>query len=134
MTNYKGRDFLLKLGAWSGGTTVGDCRTHSLQINHEAVDITNKSSNGYRTLLEGAGTKSVTVTFGGVMTNDSGFETFQGYANAGSINAMALGWADGDTLEGSFQVTSFQITGDQNNEQSFTATLESSGSWSLTAA
>ncbi|MBP3958339.1 phage major tail protein, TP901-1 family [Gemmata sp. G18] len=134
MTNYKGRDFLLKNGTWSGGTAIADCRTHSLRINHELVDITNKSSNGYRTLLEGAGVKSVTVTFGGVMTNDTGFETFQGYANAGSINAHALGWADGDTLEGSFQVSSFEITGEYNGEQTFTATLESSGSWTFTGA
>lgn len=134
MTNYAGKDFLLKLGTWSGGTAVADCRTHTLRINHELVDITNKSSARFRTLLEGAGTKSATVTLGGVMTNDAGLETFQGYANAGSINAMALGWADGDTLEGSFQVTSFEITGDHNNEQSFTATLESSGAWTFTAA
>lgn len=134
MTNYKGRDFLLKIGTWSGGTAIADCRTHSLRINHELVDITNKSSNGYRTLLEGAGTKSVTVTFGGIMTNDAGFETFQGYANAGSINAMAMGWADADTLEGSFQVSSFEITGEHNGEQTFTATLESSGSWTFTGA
>ncbi len=134
MTNYAGKDFILKLGTWAAGTTIGDCRTHSLRINHETVDITNKSSNRFRTLLDGAGTKSITLSFGGVMTNDAGFETFQGYANAGSINSMAMGWADSDTLEGSFQVTSFEITGDYNGEQAFTATLESSGAWTFTGA
>lgn len=134
MANYKGRDFVLKNGTWSGGTTIADCREHTLRINHEAVDTTNKSSNGFRTLLEGAGTKSLSITFGGVMTNDAGFETFQGYANAGSINAHAIGWADGDTIEGSFQVTSFEITGSFNNEQAFSATLESSGTWTFTPA
>lgn len=134
MTNYKGRDFVLKTGAWSGGTTVADCRTHSLRFTHEAVEITNKSSNGYRTLLEGAGTKSITVSLGGVISNDASHETLQGYANAGSINAMALGWADGDTLEASFLITSFEVTGDHNGEQQFTATLESSGTWTFTPA
>ena len=134
MANYKGRDFLLKLGAWSGGVTIGDCRTHSLQINHATVDITNKSSNGYRTLLEAAGTKSATISFGGVMTNDAGFETFQGYANGGAINAYAMAWADGDILEGNFQVTDFQIEGAFDGEQSFTATLQSSGPWTFTPA
>lgn len=134
MTNYAGRSFLLKNGTWSGGTSVGDCRTHSLRLNNEMVDITNKSSAGYRTLLASAGTQSIQITFGGVMTNDSGFETFQGYAFAGSINAHAMGWADGDTLEGNFQVTSYEITGEYNGEQTFTATLESSGSWTFTPA
>jgi TP901-1 family phage major tail protein len=134
MTNYKGRDFLLKTGTWSGGVAVAECRTHSLRVGHEMVDITNKSSSGYRTLLEGAGTKSITITLGGVMTNDSGFETFQGYAFAGSINAMAMGWADSDTLEASFLITQFEVTGEFNGEQQFTATLESSGTYTFTGA
>lgn len=134
MTNYKGKDFLLKNGTWSGGTTIADCRTHSLRVNNEPVDITNKSSSNYRTLLEGAGVKSVTISFSGIVSNDSGFETFQGYAWANSINAHAMGWADGDTLEGSFQVTSFEITGEHNGEQAFSATLESSGAYTFSAA
>ena len=134
MANYKGRDFILKLGPWSGGTAVADCRTHTLRINHELVDITNKSSNGFRTLLEGAGTKSISITMGGIMTNDAGYETLQGYCNSGTINAMAMGWADSDTLEGNFQVSSFEIGGEHNGEQTFSVTLESSGSWSLTGA
>jgi TP901-1 family phage major tail protein len=134
MTNYKGRDFILKNGTWSGGTTVADCRTNTLRINHEMVDITNKSSAGYRTILEGAGTKSVTLTLSGNVTNDSGFETLQGYCNAGSINAHAMGWGDGDTLEGSFMASSFEVTGEHNGAQTFSITLESSGTWTFTAA
>jgi TP901-1 family phage major tail protein len=135
MTNYKGRDFLLKLGTWSGGTTIADCRTHTLTVGNEQVEITNKSSNGFRTLLEGAGTKSLRVTFGGLVNDNAAFETFQGYAFANSINAMALGGiGDSDVIEGSFAVESFEITGEFNGEQSFTATLASSGSYVLTAA
>jgi TP901-1 family phage major tail protein len=134
MTDYTGRAFLLKTGAWSGGTEVAECQENTLRINHEAVDITHKGSAGYRTLLEGAGTKSVTLSGGGVMSNVAGFETFQGYANAGSINALAMGWADGDTLEGSFMVTSFEVTGAHNGAQTFSFTAESSGSWTFTAA
>lgn len=134
MTDYKGRDFLLKTGTWSGGTVLADCRTHTLAFNHGTVDITNKSSNGYRTLLESAGTKSLTITFGGLVSNDASFETFQGYANAGGINTYSMGWGDGDTVEGAFQVTAFSIDGAHDGAQEFTATLESSGSWTLTPA
>lgn len=135
MTNYKGKDFLLKLGTWAGGNAIADCRTHTLKIGNEQVEITNKSSNSFRTLLEGAGTKSLGITFGGVVSNDTYFETFQGYAFANSINAMALGGiADSDVIEGSFAVSDFEITGEYNGEQTFTATLMSSGSYSLTAS
>lgn len=134
MTNYKGRDFVLKNGTWSGGTTVGDCKAHTLKVGHEMVDITNKSSAGFRTLLEGAGTKSISITLNGVVTNDAGYETLQGYCLAGSINAHAMGWADGDTLEGSFMATGIELGGEHNGEQTFSITLESSGSWTFTAA
>ncbi|WP_020474567.1 phage tail tube protein, partial [Zavarzinella formosa] len=72
MTNYAGSAFLLKTGTWSGGTAIADCKTHSFKLNNEQVDITNKSSGGYRTLLAAAGTKSIEITFGGVMTSDTG--------------------------------------------------------------
>ncbi|MCE9566369.1 MAG: phage tail protein [Planctomycetes bacterium] len=134
MTNYAGRSFLLKTGTWSGGTAIADCKTHSLKLNNEQVDITNKSSAGYRTLLSAAGTQSITITFGGVMTNDTGFETMQGYAFANSINAFAMQWADGDTLECSFAVSDFEVSGDHNSEQRFTVTLQSSGQWTFTPA
>lgn len=134
MTNYKGRDFGLKLGTWSGGALVADCRTHSLRINNEQVDITNKSSNGFRTLLEGAGVKAVEISVGGLISDAASSETLQNYAVNNSINAMAMGWADGDTLEGSFAISNFEITGEYNNEQQFTATLQSSGAYTFTAA
>jgi TP901-1 family phage major tail protein len=134
MTDYKGRDFLLKNGTWSGGTTVADCRTHSLRLNNEQVEITNKSSAGYQTLLAGAGTQSITITFGGLVSNDSGFETLQGYAFANSINAHAMGWADGDTLEGNFAVESLELGGEHNGEQTFTCTMRSSGTWTFSGS
>ena len=134
MTDYTGRAFLLKTGTWSGGTEVAECRSNTLSGNIEMVDITSKASNAFRTLLEGAGTKSITISGSGNVSNVAGFETFQGYWFAGSINALAMGWADGDTLEASFLITSFQITGEHNGAQTFTFSAESSGTYTFTGA
>ncbi len=134
MTDYNGRAFLLKTGTWSGGTEVAECTEHSLTVDHEEVDITHKGSNGFRTLLEGAGTKSITITGSGIVSNVAGFETFQGYCFAGSSNALAMGWADSDTLEGSFIVTNYQITGQHNGAQTFSFTAKSNGTYTFTAA
>mgnify|MGYP000848391435 CR=1 FL=1 len=134
MTNYAGSAFLLKTGTWSGGTSIADCKTHSLNLNNEQVDITNKSSSNWRTLLAGAGTKSWEISFGGVMTNDAGFETLDGYMEANSINTFSMGWADSDSLEGSFAVSAFEITGEYNGAQEFSCTLMSSGAITRTAA
>lgn len=134
MTDYTGRAFVLKTGTWSGGTVVAECQAHTLTVGVEAVEITNKSSNAFRTLLEGAGTKSIEISLNGIVSNDASFETFQGYAFAGSINAMAMGWADSDTLEASFLITNFAITGEHNGAQTFSATLQSSGTYTFTGA
>src|SRR4051794_15306058 len=134
MTDYTGRAFLLKTGTWSGGTEVAECMSNTLRVGVETVDITHKGSNAFRALLEGAGTKSITLSGSGNVSNVAGFETFQGYAFAGSINAMAMGWADGDTLEASFLITSYEITGEHNGAQTFSFTAESSGTYTFTAA
>ncbi len=134
MAAQKGRLFLLKLGASGAGGTIGGSRNLSAQIGNEAVDITNKDSAGFRTLLEGAGTQTLDVSFDGVATDDSVYETFKGYAQAGSINAMQIIGPDNDALSASFLITSFTEAGAHNGEITFTASLQSSGTITPTQA
>jgi TP901-1 family phage major tail protein len=134
MAAQKGRLYLLKLGADGSGGTVAGVRTASAQIGNEAVEITNKDSAGWRTLLEGAGTQSVDISIDGVATDGSTYETLKGYAQAGSLNAMQLIGPDNDALSGSFLITSFQEAGAHNGEITFTASLQSSGTITFTQA
>lgn len=134
MAAQKGRLYLLKLGADGSGGTVAGVRTSSAQIGNEAVDITNKDSAGWRTLLEGAGTQSVDISVEGVSTDGATYETLKGYAQAGSLNAMQLLGPDNDAISGSFMITSFQESGAHNAEITFTATLQSSGTITFTQA
>lgn len=134
MAAQKGRLFLLKLGASGAGGTIGGSRNLSAQIGNEAVDITNKDSSGFRTLLEGAGTQTLDLTFDGIASDDSVYETFKGYAQAGSINAMQVIGPDNDALSASFLITSFQESGAYNGEITFTASLQSSGTITFTQA
>lgn len=134
MAAQKGLSMLLKLGTVASPTTVAGLKNTTLSLNNEMVDVTTKSSSGYRTLLAQAGVQSLTITANGTAESDSGFETLQGYAFANSINTMNMIFGDGDTIEGSFQVTKFEISGDYNGAQTFTITLESSAQWTFTAA
>ncbi len=134
MTAQKGRLFLLKLGADGAGGTVAGTRNLSIQIGNQAVDITNKDSAGWRTLLEGAGTQTVDISIDGVSTDGATFETFKGYAESGSINAMQVIWPDNDALTASFLITSYQESGAFNDEIKFTASLQSSGTVTFTQA
>lgn len=136
MAANDGRDLVLKLGAVdSSPVTIAAARTHSFAIANEIVDITNKDSNAFRTLLEGAGTKALTLEIEGVLNKGGGAVTnFIQNAINNSIDIYSLFFNDGFTLEGSFQIESYSIAGDHNTEQTFTATLQSSGAYILTEA
>lgn len=135
MTAYAGRIMTLKAGTWAGGTTITQVRDVTVSIDHEIVDRTTKDSNGFREILEGAGTKSLVITFNGLVDNSAVFESFLNAANSGSTGTYAVGGiADGDVWEGSFNVSASEISGGFNNEQTFSATLNSSGAWTFTQA
>jgi TP901-1 family phage major tail protein len=134
MTAYRGRNLTLKFGAGGSAPIITQARSHTLTVNNEIVDITNKDSNGYRTLLEDAGVRSASISIEGIVDNTTAFESFKAAAMIGTIGTYRLEFADGDVFEGLFQPTSFAVSGSHNNEQTFTASLESSGAWTFTAA
>lgn len=127
MTAKKGYDYVLKQGTASGGTVIGGLRNTKFVVNNEMVDVTSKSTAGWRTLLESAGTKSVQITAEGVFNDDAAYDTVMGYAMNGTINTFGLVDGDGNTLEGSFQVSSLESSGAFNEAQMYSITLESSG-------
>lgn len=134
MAAQKGRDFVLKVGTATAGTTVAGMRTTSLTVNGEIVDVTNKDSAGARQLLAGAGVSSMSISAAGILSGSAQATTLLGYALDRSANAFGLVFDNGDTIDGNFQVTQFQAGGEYNKEQTFSVTLESSGTLTVTAA
>lgn len=135
MVAKKGLLFLLKLGAVAASpVTVAACRTTAMTINNELVDVTTKDSNRYRTLLEGAGVRAITISLEGVFDNSDIIKDVRDFALADSINTFSLFYDNGDTLEGGFQISSWEDSGDYNTEQPYTFTLESSGQFVFTRA
>jgi predicted secreted protein len=103
-------------------------------INHQQVDITNKDTGGWQTILESAGTKSVQISVEGVVDNSTAFEAFMADCQAGTIAAYRLEYGDSDIIEASFHPGSFQLSSGFDNEQTFSATLNSSGTVTFTNA
>lgn len=134
MTNYAGRTMLLKLGASGAGGTIAGVRVTSFTINNGQVDITNKDSSGWRTLLSSAGTRSVEISVNGVVDNGTTYETFQSNATGDTFATYQLVYGDADAIEATFQVSNFQATGGFDDEQTFQATLLSSGAITFTNA
>lgn len=130
MTAQKGSAFLLKIG--DGGNpqtfeTVAGLRTTQLSINGDTVVVTHKESGGWRELLSGAGTRSVSVSAAGIFLGSNAEDTIRAHALAGTIESYELSFEDGTKLVGSFLVQRLDYAGDFNGERNYTLQLESSG-------
>lgn len=123
MPAIKGKLLLVKVGA----NTVTEARTTSLKINNELVDVTNKGSSGWRESLDGAGIASMSMSLEGTWTNSTAGQALRDYAISGDQETVVITDGNGDEYEGLFVVTSFEMSGDYNTAQMWTATLESSG-------
>ena len=134
MARESGRNLLLKTGTGASAVTVAGVMSHTFTINNEIVDITDKDSSGYRTLLANAGIKSITVSGNGNATDEAGFATLRTASLGATIDAYTLCLeSGGDVITGNFQITSFEIAGDHNSQTTFSFTLESSGTYTFTA-
>jgi TP901-1 family phage major tail protein len=130
MTAQKGSAFLLKIGDGAeppAYATVAGLRTTQMSINGDTVVVTSKDSGGWRELLSGAGTRSVSVSAAGIFLGSAAEAAVRGHALAGTIADYELSFEDGERLRGRFLVQRLDYAGDFNGERNYTLQLESSG-------
>jgi TP901-1 family phage major tail protein len=130
MTAQKGSAFLLKIGDGAqppGYQTVAGLRTTQMSINGDAVVVTHKDSGGWRELLSGAGTRSVSVSAAGIFLGSAAEAAVRAHALAGTIDQYELSFEDGEKLRGQFLVQRLDYAGDFNGERNYVMQLESSG-------
>jgi TP901-1 family phage major tail protein len=130
MTAQKGAAFLLKIG--NGGSpqtyeTVAGLRTTQMSINGDTVVVTTKESGGWRELLSGAGTRSVSVSASGIFLGSDAEDRVRANALAGTLDAYELSFEDGAKMRGQFLVQRLDYAGDFNGERTYSVQLESSG-------
>ena len=130
MTAQKGTAFLLKIG--DGGSpaiyeTVAGLRTTNMTINGDSVVVTHKDSGGWRELLSGAGTRSVSVSASGIFLGSDAENAIRSHALSGTLDDYELSFEDGARMQGSFLVQRLDYSGDFNGERTYSMQLESSG-------
>ena len=140
MAAQKGKDVLMKINT-SGSTfvTIGGLRSTSITLNDEAVDITNKSSKGTRTLLAGAGVNSISISGSGVFTDTTEEQlvrtTFAAQQNTSdgstgqtpAFKNFQFIVPDLGTYTGAFMIASIEYAGEFNGEATYSMTFESAG-------
>lgn len=130
MTAQKGSAFLLKIGDGAAPPvyqTVAGLRTTQMAINGDTVVVTHKESGGWRELLSGAGTRSVSVSAAGIFLGSAAEAAVRGHALAGTLGDYELAFEDGEKMRGAFLVQRLDYAGDFNGERTYTLQLESSG-------
>lgn len=130
-----GRLLLVKKGA----TKLAGLRTKSISFAGEAVDITNDDDDGFRTLLAEAGTKTLDLSVDGVAKDELIQDIVLG---GGSLMLTDItidfplrsGDSAAASIAGDFFLSSFEQSGTYNDSVTFSASLQSSGEWTYTAA
>ena len=143
MAVQKGSSFLLKDNSSGTPATIGGLRSTSMTINGETVDVTNKDSATFsgssghdigRILGSNMGIRSMSISASGVFTDSAGENNLRGAAFTGSVVNYDLVFGDGSDVKGAFMVTSYERAGEFNGEETYSVTLESSGTVTYTNA
>lgn len=136
MTAQKGKDLLLKLDLAGGGAfqTVAGLRATRLSFNAETVDVTTIDSVGrWRELLAGAGLRSASISGSGVFKDAASDANLRQAFFDGTIPAFQVVIPDFGVIEGPFQITALEYSGDHDGEAVFELSLASAGALSFTA-
>ena len=126
MAILNGTVFLLKIG----GTALPDQTEGSISINMETRDITTKDSAGYRELLEG--TRSGTISVSGLIDDDgAGGAGGVLFADLDSRTSQTLLFGLDDTDDYHYTCsgfcTSLEVSGATEDNVTYSATFEISG-------
>lgn len=137
MTAQKGKDLLVKLDNDGAGSfvTVAGLRSRSLSFNAQTVDVTNTDSTGaWRELLGETGIKSASLSGSGVFKDAASDATVRDLFFSGSIRNWQITVPDFGAVEGPFQITSLDYSGEHDGEMTYEMALASAGSLSFTAS
>ena len=137
MPAQKGKDLLLKVDSDGLGnfTTVAGLRSRAVAFNSETVDITHAESAGqWRELLAGAGAKHAKVTGSGIFKDAASDALVRQYVFNGTIRDWQVIIPDFGTVQGPFQIATFELTGRHDAEVAFELALDSAGELTFAAA
>jgi len=108
---------------------IGGLVTNSQTFNREAIEVTNKSSEQYRTYLDGdEGTKSGEHSCSVLFSSDTAYRELRTDFLTGRISAYMVDF-DGDIANFRFKVTSMSDSAENNAAVSTDVTFQSSDSF-----
>lgn len=130
MAAGKGRSFQVK----KSGTVIAGVKNKGVTVNNEPVDITSDDDSGFRTLLADTAVSSMDISVDGV-TKDTTLRTvIMAGGTSVYLTDITLEYPNGDTITGDFYLASLEESGETKDAVNFSASLQSSGQFTYTAA
>ena len=136
MATQMGRDLLIKIDmTGSGGfETVAGLRASRISFNAETVDVTTLDSpGGWRELLGGAGVRSAALSGSGVFRDADTDARARGLFFDGEVPDFQVVIPDFGVIEGPFQITSLEYSGEYDGEAVYEMAMASAGALSFVA-
>lgn len=130
MVAQKGKDLLLKIDSNGLGSfvTIAGLRSKRIAFNSETVDITDAESAGrWRELLAGSGVQRAAVSGSGIFKDQQSDARIRSCFFGGEILRWQLAVPDFGVVDGPFQITALEYTGNHDGEVTFEVALESAG-------
>ncbi|MGB3446750.1 MAG: phage major tail protein, TP901-1 family [Xanthobacteraceae bacterium] len=128
MGAQKGKDLLVKMHDGSSYVTVAGLRSRKIAFNAELVDITHAESvDRWRELLAGAGVKRASISGRGLFKDAASDALVRQAFFDGAVNSCQVIVPDFGTIQGAFQISGLEFSGEHNGEVTFDISLESAG-------
>lgn len=141
MAKQLGRSMLLKIGDGAGSetfTALAGINSKTLTINNSAIDVTTPDASSPSGALFAAslgGLKSVSLSADGVFLDETAEARLNTVAMAADSSAnFEIVVPDFGTYAGAFRVTSLEFGGETEGGVTFSASMESTGTVTFTAA
>jgi TP901-1 family phage major tail protein len=135
MAAQKGKDLLVKMHDGSAFVTIAGLRSRRIAFNAETVDITHAESAGrWRELLDGAGIKRAGVSGRGLFKDAAADALMRQTFFDGAVKNCQVVIPDFGVVQGAFQITSLEFTGEHDGEVTYDMALESAGELTFAAA
>lgn len=132
MRTLPGEELLLQVRG-SDGTflPVTGMRLTGLGIQNESVDVTDQSSRGWRTLLSGAGLRTVELSAAGIFLGGEGELRLRSMALSGGAAEFVVTLEKGRRLRGNFVVGQISYEGLSDDETTYRVSLASASAVTL---
>lgn len=135
MTAQSGKDLLVKIDLDGIGDfqTVAGLRATRISFNAESVDVTSlESAGGWREILAGAGVRSASISGSGVFRDAQTDARARQVFFDGVIPNFQVVIPDFGVIEGPFQISSLEYSGNHDGEATYEMSMASAGALSFT--